>query len=195
MISSPLPPGLLDYLRLLLIPTRSDWRLHRNKSENSDQFILHHMLVVRAPRSSKTVLINWRQLRRTDDNHCRSTCSPTSARENVSGTLQWGFLSRRQMTSSGGNCSIKTHPGRFCLHFGELRENRKRFALYLRRNSQIKYNLEENVSLKLCVSIENCFHKNIYWRWTEARGGELWQEGGVCFQWQSHGANTSDCWA
>ena len=66
------------------------------------------------------------------------------------------------MTSSGGNCSIKTHPGRFCLHFGELRENRKRFALYLRRNSQIKYNLEENVSLKLCVSVENCFHKNIY---------------------------------
>ena len=123
IIFSLLPHGLLDYLRLLLIPTRSDWRLHRNKSENSDQFCTTCWLLELSPR----VLINKRELR-TDDDNFRSTCSPTSALENVSGTLQWGFLSRRQMTSSGGNCSIKTHPGRF---FSLEFKNYKRIRRFL----------------------------------------------------------------
>ena len=45
------------------------------------------------------------------------------------------------MTSSGGNCSIKIHPGRFFgLNSGELPENGEIFALDLRLNRQIKYN-------------------------------------------------------
>ena len=59
------------------------------------------------------------------------------------------------MTSSGGNCSIKTHPGRLSLNFKQLREDRKRFALYLTLNSQIKYNFGgECVPQALCFCIE-----------------------------------------
>ena len=75
------------------------------------------------------------------------------------------------MTSSGGNCSIKTHPGRF---FNlKFRENRKRFALDLRLNSPIKYNFGGE-----CVPQALCFNRELFSQehllgTTEARGGVL----------------------
>ena len=42
----------------------------------------------------------------------RSTCLPTWAPENACGILRWGSRSRRRTTASGGNCSIKTLPGK-----------------------------------------------------------------------------------